>query len=299
MKKLLLAACVVAFAIGVYAQHTVVTDELPVETYFTDEEQSYLGSFVNNPEYVVIHNDRNGHLICKDSLGKFLYVNVRFKNHPIICGADEVSFVDISGYEAMYGVKVKKGDSISVYTDEYDLIIPSTKADTLISVICNEFKSKRGKPWGYALFKKDNIYYTACTSGIIKKFNVERAYMGKNIVLGCRGDSIFCISPEGLDAEEFVFDKYSFDTQYAEVAVLDTVQHARYSYYGRKYGDITPGLLVRKGQHYTLYPGAQKLHVKKMDKGAFIGTVGNNKVFFSNFFNEAIHAQMTIIEFGY
>ena len=66
-----------------------------------------------------------------------------------------------------------------------------------------------------------------------------------------------------MDTPEYMFD-INDDVQYEEGEILTELGFGRFDYMGlKKYANITPAVLVKKGNEYFVYPGGKKVMLKK------------------------------------
>ena len=297
MKKFLFAAVFVAICtVPAWCQYTDMEDAedstvvMVSEDYIpelTNTERSELKSLLNeNAATNIVYDDNSGCIIYKSANKKYNYLNVRTQQKILFKDMDNIELVDITGCDLEDGVAVTKDCEIGVYTLKGDLLIPMVPADSLITVVKNPFKTNSHSTWGYAIMKRDDELYAVDTKGIPYILEMDECAFGVNIILGYKGDNVYVYTPDGSTEQEFVFNASEKDTEFVEVEILETSGAGRYEYDDAKYANISPGLVVKKGLNYTLYPGGQKLSVHK-NAGLMIGKAGTKKVIFTPKYDKA------------
>lgn len=293
MKKYLFAALFAAvFSVPAFSQTDaeedsmmVVVDENYIPEISSNERAEIHELLVSASAQRIVYDDDCGSLIFKNEAGKYGYINIRTSKKLLFTEQDFIEIVDITGCGLADGVIVQKGGKIEVCSPKGDIIIPSVEADAIIEVMRNPFKTTQNYIWGYAIFKRGSEFFATNTAGTVKNLDVEKCEFGVNMIFASKGDDIYVYTPDTSEKPEFVFNLKDKGVEYTEVEVLETQGQGRYDYDGKKYNNITPGVVVKKGMSYTLYPGAQKLTVHKSGS-MLIGKAGSKKVVFSPFFDE-------------
>lgn len=302
MKKMLLAACVAAFSLSAAAQiaekdddfddfveirisededdftevDSTVVDEKESDDFLfssakvtlggqeqaqmTDAERAHISKYTQSG-YTIVEEDEEGAIILKK--GKdFICINPWLSSEVIIDKADYIEFVDISGCGMGYGVYVQKGEEMTVFSQKGGIIIPKTKGK-LIEAIINPFKHNENATCAYAIIKDDGEFYAVLSNGKRYELKMDACQIGVMSIFGIKGNSMYCFTPESMETPEYMCD-IDDDILYEEGELLTTEGAVRFDYLGmKKYSNVTPAVLVRKGVDYYLYPGGKKVMVKK------------------------------------
>jgi len=304
MKKYVVVALFAAiFTVPAWCQYTdaeeaedsvvVVIDEDYVPELLESERVQIQNLLARASAKSIVYNDECGSVIYKNGANKYGYINIRTSKQMLFEGMDFIELVDITGCGLADGILVKNANKIAVYTTNGAVLIPEVEADGLVDVMRNPFKTTSTNYWGYAIVKSGDEFYATSTKGELHELDLDRVAFGVNIIMGYKGDDIYVYNPDESEKPERIFNTND-DVEYVEVEILETQGHGRYDYEGTKYNDITPGLVVKKGLNYLLYPGAKKLIVHKSGD-VLVGKVGTKKVIFSPFYTPANVAKVAII----
>ena len=281
-------------------QKTICNDDADLSfQYLTPEGQDLLNKLIRKDKLTIVDEDQKGSYIFRQPNGKYAFYNIPLCPLALYSNKDNIKFININNDSTFLGLLIKSGKKLEICSTLNDAIIPPTLADTILTVLINPFKSKKGQSYGYAVLKYNNSYYAVATNGICHKLSMGKVYIKSNLIFGYKDGNILFYTPDGSTQEEVVFDASNLDVKYTEVNILETIGKGRYSYAGVKYSNISPGLVVKKGHHYTLYPQGKKLHVKKISNEEMIGTVDSQKVYFSPKDFHAFDTPKNIDEYGY
>ena len=304
MKKMLFAAILAAFFTAPAWCQTndtaekdsveVIIDEDYTPELFEPERASIKNMLEELGAQRIIYDDNFGSIIFKAKNGKYGYINIRTQQQLLFNDMDYIEIVDITGCGLAEGILVQKDGMLGVYTLVGNALIPMVPAESLVAAMRNPFKTSSTFTWGYAIVKNGDVFMAVSTKGEPVPLNLERCAFGINIIMGSIGDDIYVYTPDGSKHEEFVFNISENDVEFVEVEILETEGLGRYDYEGTKYNNITPGLVVKRGHNYTLYPGGQKLSVQKKANNLLIGKADSKKVIFSAPLSKASDA-LTII----
>lgn len=292
MKKIFLAACVAACfnLMSVSAQVTdkdafIEIDSLDTEDDFVEvdpltgaeisatvtlgdkeqepltiTEKARIKKYLDD-RYTIVDQDEEGAIILKQDK-RYICINPRLSNELIVKEADEIDFVDISGCGMGYGINVKHEGRVMVFTQKGTVLIPETTGE-LQEIIVNPFKHKDNTPSAYAIFKENDEYYAVLSNGKRYELKMDACQIGVMSIFGIKGDGVYCFTPESMEAPEYMCS-INDDVLYEEGELLTEVGKGRYDYMGiKKYSNVTPAVLVKKGDDYFVYPGGQKVVVRK------------------------------------
>lgn len=258
-----------------------IIPSLELEPPLMEQEQHALRKLLMPNCREIIYDDDRGRVIYKQANGRYGYISIRFFSMPVVTDKDEITLMSYPGMQNKPYLLVKDSASLSVYTYDGYMLIPPIKADSLISVSKNTFKSVRRANYGYALYEYEGKLYTVNTKGNCHLLEMERPVLRNNLIYGYKNDSIYVYDTDTSLFEEGICSQTDEKTVYAEVEVLDMSNHVRYEYEGIKYGNITPGIVIKKNRNYYLYPGNKKLKIKEINKTELVGTSKKKKVIFS------------------
>lgn len=209
--------------------------------------------------YKIVEQDDEIVILKKNK--RYTCINPLFSNEVVIKEAERIEFIDISGCGAAYGVLAEDSGKTAVYDQRGKLLIPETKGK-LVDIVINPFKNNEHTTCAYAIFKNRQYYYAVLSNGSKFKLNFDACQFGVMSIFGIKGNSLYCFTPESMDTPAYMFD-INDDVQYEEGEVLTEIGLGRYDYMGRKkYSNITPAVLVKKGHEYFVYPGAKKVSIK-------------------------------------
>lgn len=303
MKKYLFAAIFAAvFTVPAFSQLTegaeedsvvIVVDENYVPEVIESERAEIQDLLAGASASTIVYDDNCGSVIYKTDYGKYGFINIRTSKKILFENQDFIELTDITGCGLAEGIITKKGNRIAAFSTKGDLLIPEIDADGVVQIMRNPFKTTSTNTWGYAIVKRGDDLYAVNTAGNMHMLEMDKCAFIVNIIIGYKGDDIYVYTPDGSETEERVFNINDKGVEYLEVEILETNGHGRYEYEGTKYNNITPGLVVKKGSIYTLYPGGDKLSVHKSGN-VLIGKTGSKKVIFSPPYSIAMNAKAAI-----
>lgn len=276
--------------------YSTIPAEMLVPT-LNEIEQDEVNEILMSNAKSVLYDDGCGHIIYRQADSRYGYVNIRMHKLPMLTDLDSILFIDFN--EKEMGILAKSGEELAVYTYEGVLLIPPVKADEVIKVVKNPYKCGNGRNFGYAIIKSEDRLYAVDTNGKRHLLDMDKVLMENNLIFGYKGDDIAIYTTDGSEKEEVIITALDKDVEFEEVEILSTAGHARYSYIDTKYNDITPGVVIKKKNQYWLYPGEEKLHVKKLEKGELLGLGVNKKVFFPNRLYAADELRQDLDKKGY
>jgi len=247
------------------------------------EEKEKIQNLLTAENASVIYDDDIGHIIYRQANNKYGFINIRMFSKPLLENQDSILTIHIGENEQ--GLLAKEGNKIAVYTYEGLLMIPQVTADRIVKISKNIYKSGQGRLHGYAIVMNGNKLYATDTEGRYYRLAMEKALMENNLIFGLKGSNIVVYTTDGSETEEVISDISDNDAEYEEVEILTSIGHVRYNYNDKKYSNISPGVVVKKKNHYWLYPGGERLHVKNLAASELLeGTINNKKVIFSKHF---------------
>lgn len=238
---------------------TLSTDSKKSEE-LTANELTRISKYIKQG-YQFVDKDEEGAYILKQNK-RYICINPWLSNDWLIKEAEKLEFIDISGCGATYGILSENLGKSAVYTQKGNVLIPETNGQ-LIEVIVNPFKNSEHTPYAYAIFKKDGDYYAVLSNGSSFELKMDVCSFGMMTIFGIKGNKVYCFTPESMDTPEYMFD-INDDVQYEEGEILTELGFGRFDYMGlKKYANITPAVLVKKGNEYFVYPGGKKVMLKK------------------------------------
>lgn len=226
----------------------------------TETEKKRIKKYLNDG-YSLVEEDESGAVILKRDK-RYICINPRLSNELFIKDAEKIEFTDITGCGMDYGVSAKIAGKVLVYTQKGTVLIPETTGE-LVEVIVNPFKHKDNTPSAYAIFKEDGKYYAVLSNGNRYELKMDACQLDVMTIFGIKGNGIYCFTPESMEKPEYICN-INDDVLYEEGELLTVVGKGRYDYMGiKKYSDVTPAVLVKRGNDYFVYPGGQKVVVRK------------------------------------
>jgi len=236
--------------------------------------------FYTRKGYEIVEQDDEAVILKKDK--HYTCINPLFSNELVIKEAERIEFVDISGCGATYGVLAENNGKTAVYTQRGNQLIPETEGK-LVDIIVNPFKNNEHTTCAYAIFKNDGDYYAVLSNGSEFKLNFDACQFGVMSIFGIRGNGLYCFTPESMDTPAYLCS-IDDDIKYEEGEALTEIGLGRYDYMGiKKYSNISPAILVQKGNEYFVYPGAKKVSIKKESDLENIKLSSSLKATFSGF----------------